>query len=104
MDKYICSVCSYVYDPVDGAPENGIAFGTTFRDLPDDWLCSGCGSPKSDFEAAHSSETTTQTSGRHTMSFWKKIFMPRPQAHSAPAGKQSGSVHEAADDGDSEKV
>ena len=37
MDKYICTVCEYIYDPELGDPENGIAPGTSFEDLPDDW-------------------------------------------------------------------
>ena len=50
MDKYICTVCSYVYDPELGDPENGIAPGTAFEDLPDDWVCPLCGVGKEDFE------------------------------------------------------
>lgn len=50
MDKYICTVCNYVYDPELGDPENGIAPGTAFEDLPDDWVCPLCGVGKEDFE------------------------------------------------------
>jgi rubredoxin len=50
MDKYVCVICDYVYDPAEGDPENGVAPGTKFEDLPDDWLCPVCGAPKSDFE------------------------------------------------------
>ena len=50
MDKYICVVCGYVYDPELGDPENGIAPGTAFEDLPDDWVCPLCGVGKEDFE------------------------------------------------------
>jgi rubredoxin len=39
MDKYRCIVCGYIYDPNKGDPENGIKAGTTFQELPDDWLC-----------------------------------------------------------------
>ncbi len=49
MDRYVCMVCNYVYDPMVGDPENGIAPGTPFADLPDDWLCPLCGVPKSEF-------------------------------------------------------
>ena len=38
MDKYICTVCDYVYDPELGDPENGIEPGTSFEDLPEDWV------------------------------------------------------------------
>lgn len=50
MDKYVCTICDYVYDPEDGDPENGIPAGTSFDDLPDDWLCPVCGVSKEDFE------------------------------------------------------
>jgi len=50
MDRYVCSVCGYVYDPAEGDPENGIAPGTNFEDLPDDWSCPVCGATKDQFE------------------------------------------------------
>ena len=43
MEKYICTVCEYVYDPEKGDPENGIEPGTAFEDIPDDWVCPLCG-------------------------------------------------------------
>jgi len=50
MDKYQCGICGYVYDPEQGDPENGIAPGTRFEDLPDDWHCPVCGAEKAMFE------------------------------------------------------
>ena len=50
MNQYFSIVCGYVYDQVKGDPENGIAPGTEFKDLPNSWVCPVCGSPKSDFE------------------------------------------------------
>jgi flavin reductase (DIM6/NTAB) family NADH-FMN oxidoreductase RutF/rubredoxin len=50
MDKYVCTVCGYVYDPANGDPETGIAAGTAFEDLPDDWVCPICGAGKDAFE------------------------------------------------------
>ena len=50
MDKYICTVCDWVYDPEIGDPEHGIAPGTKFEDIPDDWGCPLCGVGKEDFE------------------------------------------------------
>ena len=50
MDSYVCTVCGYVYDPAKGDPDNGIAAGTKFEDLPDDWVCPECGAEKSEFE------------------------------------------------------
>lgn len=52
MKKYVCVVCGYVYDPAIGIPEEGIAPGTAFEDLPDDWVCPDCGVAKADFEPA----------------------------------------------------
>lgn len=50
MQKYVCSICGYVYDPELGDPDNGVAPGTKFEDLPDDWECPVCGASKDDFE------------------------------------------------------
>ena len=50
MQKYVCTVCGYIYDPAQGDPDNGVAPGTLFEELPDDWECPTCGAPKSDFE------------------------------------------------------
>jgi rubredoxin len=50
MDKYVCSVCGYVYDPAVGDPEHDIAPGTAFESLPDDWFCPNCGVGKEFFE------------------------------------------------------
>lgn len=50
MDKWECMVCGYVYDPAVGDPDSGIAAGTSFEDLPDDWMCPECGVEKDMFE------------------------------------------------------
>ncbi len=50
MSKYVCKICDYVYDPAAGDPDNGVAPGTSFEDLPDDWLCPICGVSKDEFE------------------------------------------------------
>ena len=50
MQKYVCTVCGYIYDPEQGDPGNGVSPGTSFEELPDDWECPTCGAPKSDFE------------------------------------------------------
>lgn len=49
MNKYICPICGYVYDESAGIPEKGIAQGTKWEDLPEDFLCPICGAPKSVF-------------------------------------------------------
>lgn len=48
-DKYVCSVCGYVYDPEAGDPERGIPAGTPFEDLASDWTCPVCGVGKESF-------------------------------------------------------
>ena len=50
MSKYECTVCGSVYDPELGDPEGGIAPGTPFEELPEDWVCPVCGAGKSEFE------------------------------------------------------
>ncbi len=50
MDKYVCTVCGYVYDPEQGDPDNGVDPGTKFEDLSPDWECPICGASKDDFE------------------------------------------------------
>jgi rubredoxin len=50
MDKYVCTVCGYVYDPELGDPDGGVAPGTKWDDVPDDWDCPVCGASKEDFE------------------------------------------------------
>lgn len=48
--KYVCLVCGYIYDEAEGAPEEGIAPGTRWADVPDMWRCPDCGASKDDFE------------------------------------------------------
>ncbi len=50
MDKYVCSVCGYVYDPSVGDPKRNIPPGTDFKYLPDEWTCPVCGASKDQFE------------------------------------------------------
>jgi rubredoxin len=50
VQKFICVICGFIYDPVLGLPDAGIAPGTAFEALPEDWTCPECGSPKSAFE------------------------------------------------------
>ena len=49
MKKYVCDVCGYVYNPKQGDPTGGIPKGTSFEDLPDDWVCPTCGVGKDQF-------------------------------------------------------
>ena len=50
MDKYVCIICGYIYDHAEGDPESGIAPGTAFEDIPEDWTCPVCGVGKEHFE------------------------------------------------------
>ena len=49
MNKYICSVCGFVYDEKLGSPDYGVNPNTKWENLPDDWVCPWCAAPKSDF-------------------------------------------------------
>lgn len=50
MKKYKCLLCGYIYDPAVGDPDNGVAAGTAFENLPDNWVCPECGAGKDEFE------------------------------------------------------
>ncbi len=49
MSKYVCEPCGYVYDPEVGDVDSGIAPGTSFDDIPEDWTCPICGLGKEVF-------------------------------------------------------
>ena len=49
MDRYECSICGYIYEEANGDADAGIAAGTKFADLPEDYHCSLCEAPKSNF-------------------------------------------------------
>ena len=50
MKSWQCIVCGFIYEEAKGLPEDGIAPGTAWIDIPDDWECPECGATKSDFE------------------------------------------------------
>jgi rubredoxin len=50
MKKWQCIICGFIYDEAAGLPESGIAPGTRWNDIPDDWVCPDCGAVKEDFE------------------------------------------------------
>ena len=49
MDRYVCDVCNYIYDPAKGDPEHGIPAGTPWEQVPDTWTCPWCNLGKSFF-------------------------------------------------------
>ena len=49
MKKWQCDVCGWIYDEAAGCPEEGIAPGTAWEDVPDDWVCPDCGESKAEF-------------------------------------------------------
>ncbi len=50
--KYVCVVCGHVYDEAEGDPDTGVAPGTRWEDVPEDWVCPECGATKEDFDPA----------------------------------------------------
>ena len=52
MEKYVCTVCGWEYDPEAGDPDNGIEPGTKWEDIPDDFVCPLCGAGKDEFSDA----------------------------------------------------
>jgi rubredoxin len=55
--SWVCEICGYLYHPAKGDPDAGIAPGTGFEDIPEDWVCPVCGADKSNF---------SQNNNRHT--------------------------------------
>lgn len=60
MAKYICTVCGYIYDEGKGIPDEGIAPGTVWEDVPEDWLCPLCGATKSEFKSEGKPDATVK--------------------------------------------
>lgn len=50
MKKYLCLTCGLIYDESQGWPDDGIAPGTKWEDVPSTWLCPDCGASKDDFD------------------------------------------------------
>ena len=48
--SWMCLICGWIYDEEAGLPEEGIAPGTRWEEIPEDWVCPDCGVTKSDFE------------------------------------------------------
>ena len=63
MSKWECIVCGLVYDEKEGWPDDGIAPGTKWEDVPEDWLCPDCGVGKEHFELVE--ETVAEDAPHH---------------------------------------
>lgn len=50
MKTWCCQICGFVYEEAKGRPEDGIAAGTPWQDIPDDWTCPDCGADKASFD------------------------------------------------------
>ncbi len=50
MKQYMCVICGFIYDEEKGSPEDSIAPGTKWENVPADWICPECGAVKEDFE------------------------------------------------------
>ena len=50
MKRYMCLLCGWIYNEAEGWPDDGIAPGTPWSDVPLNWRCPDCGATKSDFE------------------------------------------------------
>jgi rubredoxin len=50
LKTFVCIVCGFLYDEAAGRPDDGIAAGTRWADVPDAWTCPDCGVGKADFE------------------------------------------------------
>ena len=63
MKTYQCQICGFIYDESKGCPEEGIAPGTRWEDIPDDWCCPHCGVGKGDFEMLAMSASEAPAAG-----------------------------------------
>lgn len=61
MRKYVCTVCGYVYDEAAGIPDSGIAQGTKWEEIPEEWTCPLCGATKEEFKEQIAEEKSTAT-------------------------------------------
>ena len=50
LKTWMCLICGWLYDEAAGLPEEGIAAGTRWEDVPDSWSCPDCAASKGDFE------------------------------------------------------
>ena len=78
MDRYVCVICGYVYDPEQGDPDNGVAAGTKWEDVPDDWECPVCGASKDDFEKEEQDPQVLEAQQLFDALFWQRsVFLTK---------------------------
>ena len=63
ITRWVCEPCGFIYDPEEGDPDSGIAPGTPFEDIPDDWMCPICGAGKADFRELEPGEDLLEDRG-----------------------------------------
>lgn len=85
-----CMICGFIYDEAQGWPDDGIAPGTRWADVPDDWLCPDCGVGKEDFDMVPIAQSSADTAAASTS---VPDVPPAPQAIASQAGKPSGHWH-----------
>ena len=56
IGKWQCTICGYIYDPDFGNPDNGILSGTSYENLPEDWVCPVCGAQMDQFKPSTEEE------------------------------------------------
>lgn len=83
MATYVCSLCGFIYEEALGIPESGIAAGTTWEELPDDWVCPLCGAGKDAFEKQ---EEVTEAA-------LAKAPVPAPEAAGVKSEVEAGTVN-----------
>ena len=84
--KYVCDVCGYVYDEALGDPDNGIAPGTKWEDIPEDFVCPLCGVGKDQFSAEQISENrfSTGREGLTGSAVRPSLFFPQATGRQSP--------------------
>jgi rubredoxin len=92
MRKFICPVCGYIYDEAAGCPEQGIAPGTRWEALPDDWVCPLCGAAKAEFSEEAAPATRTHQVALGTSS--SKVVQAAQEAMPAGHPDEKDNLHE----------
>lgn len=81
MNKYTCSICGYVYNETVGDPERGIAPGTKWEDVTEDWECPLCGATKDEFDSEKKADAKQEQNSH-------------PQEHPLADEEDIGQMHE----------